>query len=119
MTNYAEHDFTAEDRAHQLTALARLCDEVAAVLAAHGETWHADNLHRRGTEARRLLAQGFTKDDLNGVAGQFPSGPDWLNPKFADYNAPRAAWQEAVAALMRQAQQLALDLRAVATLRET
>jgi hypothetical protein len=119
VTDNVERVFTAEDRRLQLEALARLCGEVADLLAAHGETWHADDLRGRGAEAHRLLDQGFTKDDLNGLAGQFPAGPDWLNPKFVDYNGPREGWQEAVAALMSEARQVALDLRAVATVRPT
>lgn len=111
----AEHRFTDDDRKRQLETLARLCTQVADLLASHGEGWHADALGDRADEARRLLENGFTKEELNVVAGQFPDGPDWLHPKFADYNGPRADWQETVADLMDQAGRVALDLRAVAT----
>jgi hypothetical protein len=41
---------------------------------------------------------------------------DWLNPKAVDFNGPREPWQEDIAKIHARAAQLALDLRAAATL---
>jgi hypothetical protein len=40
----------------------------------------------------------------------------WLNPKAADFNAPRQPWQEEIADLHHRAAATASDLRAVARL---
>jgi hypothetical protein len=40
------------------------------------------------TLSTSLLQSGFTQPDLNLLAGQFPDGAWWLNPKALDFDAP-------------------------------
>jgi len=109
------HYFTEDDRRSQLSALADACVSASQLLREHGEVWHADAIENRATEALRLLDDGYTRGELNAVASQFPSGPDWLDPRQVDYNGPREPWQETVAESLILAQKTAQDLRAVAT----
>jgi hypothetical protein len=111
-----EHVFTAEDRERQVAELLRLCDQLADALAAHGDPWQAELFRARANLARALQEHGLSRENLNELAGQFPDGPWWLNPKAADLNAPREPWQEEVADLHHRATAMASDLRAVARL---
>lgn len=111
-----EHVFTQEDREAQLCDLEIACGRMAELLASHGEVRAADLYRARAHNAAILLAQGFTKADLNAVAGQFPEEPFWLDARALDYHAPRQPWQSEVAQIHAQARKTAMDLRAVATL---
>jgi hypothetical protein len=90
---------TPEDREAQLCDLELLCDRIADLLAEHGDTYNADLIGARADGARELQATGYSQSELNELAGGFPSGPDWLNPKALDYGAPRKPWQDEVARL--------------------
>jgi hypothetical protein len=111
-----QHVFTTEDRERQVSELLRLCDQLADALAAHGDSWHAESFQARANLARALQEHGLSRENLNELGGQFPDGPLWLNPKAADFNAPREPWQEEIADLHRRAAATASDLRAVGRL---
>ncbi len=111
-----EHVFTVEDRLRQLGALRDLCARITVLLTEHGDVPEAEQFRLRAETAERLLSVGFVRSDLNDVGGQFPPGPWWLNPKAADFNAPREPWQDEVARLHAEASETAQELRATATL---
>jgi hypothetical protein len=111
-----EHVFTAEDREAQLVDFDLLCERLADAFAAHDDPRAAELFRARAAGARRLQVEGFSQADLNELGGPFPAGAWWLNPKAADYNAPREPWQDDVAVLHRLASATASDLRAIATL---
>jgi hypothetical protein len=111
-----QHVFTREDREAQLADLESLCSRLADAFAAHGGVRAAELFRARANTAGRLLAEGWTRSDLNELGGEFPDGAWWLNPKALDYDTPREAWQDDVAILHQHARMAALDLRAIATL---
>jgi hypothetical protein len=65
-------------------------------------------------EARRLLDAGFEQSELNALTTEFPT-PEWLDPKYLDYNAPRDDWQELAAPIHSRARLIVTELRTVAT----
>ncbi|WP_162799454.1 hypothetical protein [Nocardioides sp. 616] len=111
-----EHVFTQEDREAQLCDLEIACTRLTDLLAEHGETRAAELYRVRAQNAATLLAVGFSKSELNEVAGQFPEEPLWLDARALDYDAPRQPWQSEVAQIHAQARKIAMDLRAIATL---
>jgi hypothetical protein len=111
-----EHVFTHQDREAQLADLEITCARMAEVLAEHGEVRAADLYRVRARNAGLLLSEGFSKADLNELAGQFPEEPVWLDPRAIDYNGPREPWQTEVAQRHAQARKIPMDLRAVSTL---
>jgi hypothetical protein len=111
-----EHPFTKPDREAQLADFEVLCGELAELYASHGESVTAAVFAERAQVAGELLQNGWTQADLNNLGGQFPDGGWWLNPKAADFNAPRQSWQEEAARLYPLAKAVADDLRAIATL---
>lgn len=111
-----EHVFTQEDREAQLCDLEIACSQLADLLAEHGEIRSAELYRVRAQNAATLLANSFSRSDLNEVAGQFPEEPLWLDARALDYDAPRQPWQSEVARIHAQARRIAMDLRAVATL---
>jgi hypothetical protein len=107
--------FTESDRRRQLSDLAAVCDQL-----------HRDILTdlRRdfgvmASLARDLLARGFDQVDLTELSGQFPTLPDWMNPKALDAGLPLEPWQAGLTELIQKAWSLALDLRTLATLAAT
>jgi hypothetical protein len=113
-----QHVWTPEDRQRQLRALESLCNRMADLFRANGD-WYAAGLFReRAAMARRLLAYGYTQEDLNAVGASFPYGADWLHPRHPEFDDPRAPWQEQVASLHDHAAAVALDIRSIATLSE-
>ena len=113
-----EHVFTLGDRVRQLEALRGLCDRISVLLTEHGHAAEAGQFRVRAQTAERLLAVGFDRSDLNDVGGRFPPGPWWLNPKAADFDAPREPWQSEVSSLHADATETAQNLRATATLND-
>lgn len=113
-----EHVFTVNDRVRQLEALQDLCDRISLLLTEHGCAAEAEQFRVRAQTAARLLSVGFVRSDLNEVGGRFPPGPWWLNPKAADFDAPRERWQSEVARLHADAAETAQNLRATATLND-
>jgi hypothetical protein len=93
------HEFTPEDREARLCDLELLCDRIADLLAEHGDTYNAELIRARADRARELQARSYTQAKLNELAGAFPTGPDWLNPKALDYGEHRKPWQNEVARL--------------------
>ncbi len=75
----------------------------------------ATEFRERAERAESLLATGFDQADLNLLAGQFPMGAWWLNPKAQDYDAPREPWQDDVADLHHRGSALARELRSIGT----
>ncbi len=100
----------------QLADLEVLCSELAQLYSENGDSNTAAAFSERSEQAASLQRTGWTRTDLNELGGQFPDGGWWLNPKAADFNAPRDPWQDEVARLYPLAKAVADDLRATATL---
>lgn len=111
-----EHPFAEGDRMSQLADLEVLCRELAQLYSENGDSNTAAAFFERSEQAASLQRTGWTRNDLNELGGQFPDGGWWLNPKAADFNAPRDPWQDEVARLYPLAKATADDLRATATL---
>ena len=110
------HHFTDEDRKVQLADLELLCGDLAQLYAENGDSITAAAFADRSERAASLQQTGWTRADLNDLGGQFPDGGWWLNPKAADFNAPRTPWQDEVARIYPLAKNTADNLRATATL---
>lgn len=100
----------------QLADLELLCGDLADLYAANGDSNSAAAFAERSERAASLQQTGWSRADLNELGGQFPDGGWWLNPKAADFNAPRQPWQDEVARIYPLAKATAGDLRATATL---
>lgn len=108
------HTWTRDERLAQIREFADVCAGLAAGFEGHDSLTSGEFLER-SERAESLLANGFDQADLNVLAGQFPMGAWWLNPKASDYNAPREPWQESVAELHERGSALARELRSIAT----
>lgn len=108
--------FTHAERIVQLTAFADLCEQMARLLAAHGDQYRSTLFSERATRARDLPAAPFTKQDLDEVGGQFPDGPAWIDARAETRKQP---WQDEFAVLYREAQKQAMNMRAVAMLKDS
>jgi hypothetical protein len=86
------HTWTQAEREGQLAEFARRCSGLANGFAAHDPLASAE-FRERADQAKSLLLSGYTQSDLDLLAGQFPRGAWWLNPKALDYDAHREAWQ--------------------------
>jgi len=111
-----EHVWTRDDRLAQLSDLESSCDRLATLFATHADPRAAELFEAKAALARRLAAEGFSQAKLNSLGGEFPEGAWWLNPKAADFDAPREKWQDEVALLHKHARAVAIDLRSIATL---
>ena len=110
-----ERRFTSEDRIAQLTEFESLCSRLTKTFEQNGDRLSAAAFDIKARHAARLIDEGFDQADLNELGGQLPFTM-WLNPKAVDFGAPRLPWQDEVAELHSQAQGVAWNLRAVATL---
>jgi hypothetical protein len=108
--------YSRDQRLKQLGEFTHLCRTIARSLRRHGEPWAADGFDDRADAAEALSHDGWDQPALTEVGANFPSGVDWLNQKAVDFNGPREPWQEDIAKIHARAAQLALDLRAAATL---
>lgn len=107
--------FTEADRIAQLSEFADLCARLADAFSSHGEH-HAAGLigplHDRALHVRDV---GWQQKDLTELGGSYPECPvSWVDPRMADYQAPRESWQEDVARWHERARELSIELRAIA-----
>jgi len=104
----------AVDRSHQLAEFAEVTDELATRFDEAG-----DRLGQQFAAVHRaalgLLRDGFDQRQLTELTRNFPSSPDWLNPKALDAGLRQEPWQEAIVPTWIRARSLALELRTIGT----
>ena len=105
--------YTTDQRTEQLARLAAACRDAARIFADQGDESVAGDFARRAAEAVQLLREGWDRTQLVDLATGIEV-PDWMNPKYADFNGPRHDWQNAAAEQISLAQSAAADLRAIA-----
>ena len=102
-----------EERVRQLEKVRDLASQISDQFRANGDTRSADLYADLGNGAVALLRDGFAQDDLNELSSLMPNDPWWLDPRAADYNAPRAQWQTQVAPVVSACRGAVLDLRII------
>jgi hypothetical protein len=109
------HEYDDRDRRAQLQTLADASARLSVLFGENGDTDRASGFARIADSAANLLGAAFSHDDLKALAFALPHEPEWLNPKYLDFDGPREAWQDDVAKLDSSARRVALELRAIAT----
>ena len=98
-------------RSAQLRTLADLARRISELFRDHGDSRWADQYVALADESDRLLRHGFTQRDLTELSTMEPGRPEWLSPRYADFNGVREPWQEEVALLDPACRRAALELR--------
>lgn len=100
-------------RCDQLSTLATLAQRLIDPFGENGELQMARAFNDLALAADALLRDGFDQDALNRVSSTMPGPPDWLNPRYLDFNGERAPWQDEVAPIYSDCWHAALDLRTI------
>lgn len=100
------------DRREQLRRCELLATELGDLHAHHGHP--AGGYRALADGARRLLEDGFARDDLEALARRLPPAAGWMNPKAIDSGLPVEPWHREAAALRGTLSAAVLELRAAA-----
>jgi hypothetical protein len=115
LTGDETHRFTTPDRIVQLEEFKCACERLALLFQENDEYWRSRRAAGFANEASLLLDQGFDQAKLSDLGVRFPGYlVSWLNPKSAEFDAPRGAWQDEVAVLTQRARDLSVDFRTLA-----
>ncbi|MDO8388935.1 MAG: hypothetical protein Q7V57_00475 [Actinomycetota bacterium] len=101
------------DRRSEVERVRELSTQLSAAYRTNGVGHLADQYEYMASVASALLASTSDQPMLNNLSAMTPGGPDWLNPKAADFGALREPWQDEVAVLDAAHREAALELRVI------
>lgn len=107
--------YTREDRVHQLTHPVQACRRAGQLFVENGYREVGETYLDLADVAEATVVGSFQQDDLRPLARVEPRLPEWLHPKYLDFDAPRQSWQDAAAEAVQHIQRTQLELRALAT----
>ncbi len=104
--------YGTDDRRQQLRHLAAACDRLSEVYGPRKPDLAAVYRSIRD-EAHRLDSSRFMQEELTALSRHLPERPDWLNPRYHEYQLPREPWQDELALAAAESEAACLELRSL------